>query len=248
MENIKAEILKATDLSQKRNEDEQAFLCRVVRAVAELDDKAWEGLSSGAQDWYNEAADNMNAKKDIDPMPEPKGEAEEKPATRRRSAPADEPKDEPKSKSKEEKPADPVKGDMVKLTTKRGEEFEGEILELDEDEVVLKVDGEEEAFRQSKIESIVVIGGGKSKAKDEPKSKAKEEKAEEKPKTKRVPGAKPVTQRMREVICENDEWTKEQVSAQLKKEGLEFRDATLDIMFTDTMKTITTLKEMKRFK
>ena len=37
--------------------------------------------------------------------------------------------DEAESKAKEEKAADPAKGDTVKLTTKRGEDFEGEILE-----------------------------------------------------------------------------------------------------------------------
>lgn len=255
--NVNAEILKAADVQPKRNEDRQVFLQRVVRAVADLDDKAWEGLSSDAQDWYNEAADQMNAKKTITEMPGFEDEAkeetkkEEAAPARRRGA---EPKEEAKAKEPEPELADPKVGDTVKLKTKRGEEFEGKVTEIDEDEIVLDVDGEDEAFRRSKVESISIVGGKKAeKPKAEPKEDAKKEDAPkaDKPKReppKRDPSKKPVTQRMRELICENDEADKAEISKMLKDEGLEFRDATLDIMFTDTQKTIQTLKDLKRFK
>lgn len=92
----------------------------------------------------------------------------------------------------------------------------------------------------------------KAKAKPAPAAKAKPAPAaEEKPKkTDEAPTPRKtgVTQLMRETICKNDRATKEEIAEILREGKIEFRDSTLDIMYSDTMKTIEALRELKKLK
>lgn len=55
--------------------------------------------------------------------------------------------------------AEPQVGDMVSLTTKRNITVTGEVVELDDDVVVLKIGDEEVEYSRSRVASIVVEGG-----------------------------------------------------------------------------------------
>jgi hypothetical protein len=68
--NVYDELTGALKLSQKKGEDDQAHLRKLVEKVNELSDKEWEGLSRKAQAWVNSAVDAVEAQEDI---PEPAG-------------------------------------------------------------------------------------------------------------------------------------------------------------------------------
>ena len=177
MSKIKSELIEVTGVKEKRGEDEQDFLDRMVVSVSELSDQDWDGLSEDAQAWFNDAAEAKNKKKDItgfpeekpartsrtskaDPEPEP-----EKPARGRRAAKAEpEPEDKPargrRAAAKEEpelEEYEPEVGDFVTITTKRGKASTGEVVEVDDDLIVI-IDAEDDAeleFSRSKVESVV---------------------------------------------------------------------------------------------
>lgn len=271
---IREELIKATAMKQGNQED-QVFLTKLVRAVSNLGDAEWEALTEPAQDWFDSAADAIEKKTAIPAFPD-----EGKPS-RRRAVAEDAPAAEEKAAAKpaaEEKTAPDYQlsvGDIVALSTKRGGEFEGEVMEFDDTNVVIKVDGDEETLRRSSVTSIRLVsaraevkkGGGKPKpaAKveepaEEPEDKADEPVAEEKPKT-RTRAAPPaeakeevkaepvkksgsVTQKMRVIICENPDASKEELDKLCQKAGLEYRKSTMDIMYSDTIATIRCLRDL----
>ena len=153
MSKIKKSLEAATEVTQKAKEDTQDYLKRLVRAVSDLDDAGWESLTPEAQDWFNEAADLLNKKKDMPSFPDAKDEA---PKTRTRAT--------------KEAPADELAvGDDVTVTTKRNKTAAGKIIEIDEATLVLQVGDEEVEYQRDRLESIV-----KAIAKDEaPKSRRK---------------------------------------------------------------------------
>lgn len=151
LKKVRKEILAAVGLERDKGEEEQTFLARVVKAVTKLPDPKWEALSVEAQDWQNDNIDRLNDKKkppilgfgddeqdDDDAPPARRG--------RREAAEAAEP----------EGPVDPEAGDTVTLTLSNGEKVKGEVIEIDEKNVVLEVDGEEEVYRRSKVAVIKV--------------------------------------------------------------------------------------------
>jgi ribosome maturation factor RimP len=316
MSKIQAELLKATDLSTKRGEDRQDFLARLMKGVADLNDKQWDGLSQEAQDWFNDAADAKNAKAktlpdfpDLESAEEPE---EEKKPSRRGAA-------------KEEAPAKPKVGVVAKITTKRGKTSTGTIVEIDDEVVVIKHgDGNEEEFDRARVESIEVAGGGKEEAQDEPaepsfkvgstvtvvtkrgktytgkivemddellvldvdgkdeelsrdriesikaaggssktadkdepkssrrgaakaddKDDAKDE--GEKKRSTNAPGVS-VGTRIKEIIADDLEATEADIAKILKKEGIEFRENTLKLNYVDCHKFIEILKKKKLIK
>lgn len=332
MSKIQAELAEATELKKKATESEQDFKKRIVRAVSDLDDAEWEKLSEPAQNWFNEAADLLNQKKDLPDFPDA-----EKPAGRTRAKKdADEAPAKGKAKDEDEASADPAVGDVVTITTKRGKVSEGKVVEIDDTTLVVETDGEEVEFDRGRLESVVVkadekpatksrrksaedeeeqapavaepaVGDqivaitGKGKevkgkvieleddlivvddgtdelelvpsklksltiVKDEAPAKGKRKSADadeapaagkgkakdEDPKPKRATakenGGVSATGRMRELICEDPNLSKEDLSKQLKKEGLQFRDNTLDLVYADVQKIISILKGMKKLK
>lgn len=146
-------------------------------------------------------------------------------------------------------PAEPKVGATVVLVTKRGKEFTGKIVEIDADVIVLDVDGKEEEFDQDRVASVTVkaekaekAAGRRGAAKDEAKEEDKSEK-------KRASnGGVSVGGRIREIMCEDVGIEEEEVAKILKKEGLEFRDTSLKMIYKDTSAVFALLKAAKKLK
>lgn len=151
------------------------------------------------------------------------------------------------AKEEEANPAEPHVGAEVKLTTKRGKQVEGEIVELTADEIVLKTDDGEEDFRMDRVETIKVLKPAKG-AKASSKASEKEEKEEKGDKGEKAPRAKnaegvSIGQRIKELIADNLDAGEEEIGKLLKKEKIEFKDNTLKLNYAETHKTISVLKE-----
>lgn len=162
MSKIQQHIESTLDLKAKRGEERQDYLERVVKEINAASDDDYNALGKGdvgkdALEWFDSACDAVEAKKDIPDFPDLPKE-EEKTTSRRRSS----------SKDEDDKPAvtaEPKVGDKVKAVTKRGKAIEGKLVEIDDEVVVIEVDGEDEELQRSRLESLEVVGG-KSKAKD----------------------------------------------------------------------------------
>lgn len=158
MSAIKKALVAATGIEAKRGEDDEDFKVRLIKAVADLDDKSWDKLSTEAQDWFNDAADAYKSKKALPPFgdekEEKKEEKKEEPYTRRRRSSDD---DDEKTAKKEEKPAKPKVGDLVSFKTKRGKEVKGvEVIEITDEFIAVKEDGEEVEYDLEKITNLTV--------------------------------------------------------------------------------------------
>lgn len=166
MSKIQKELSAATEVTKKRGQDDQEFLKALAKGTSDLDDAAWNKLSTEAQDWFNEAADAMNKKQAIPGFPDAeKEEKAEGPAPRRRGA------------AKEEDPAEPKVGDQVKIVTKRKKTVEGKIVEIDKDIVVVEADGEEVEIARDRIDTMEVAtaeakSSRRKAADDEPEAPA----------------------------------------------------------------------------
>jgi hypothetical protein len=154
-----------------------------------------------------------------------------------------------------EEPATPEVGDTVHAVTARGKEITGNISEMDGDDLVLiDATGEVHELSIPKLKSITVKVKNAGAAVEQPKpSKAerKEEPATIVTKTKitaKDNGGVSATQRMRELICSDLDMKKEAVSAKLKAEGLEFKQATLDLTYSDSHRLISILRDLKKIK
>lgn len=309
MSKIQAELSEATGVKPKRGEDRADFIAALMIAVAKLSDEDWAALSKPAQNWYNDAADAKNAKKEPEDFPDLEKEAKEEKPTRRRAADAD---DEPKATT--------VKvGMQATVLTKRGKTSTGEVVEVDDKMIVLKVDGEELEFDRERLESITVVNDGKGQAADEPEDfkpkvgmevevenargkifkgeiveldkdllvlktddgeeelnrdriktikpiggkKAKEEpeassrrasagddKGSDDGAKKRSSNAEGVSigTRIKELICDDMEASEADIGKALKKEGIEFKENTLKLNYSDTHKLLDILKANKKLK
>ena len=87
---IENELLAATGVKKEAVADATEYRVALMRAIAKLDDKGWDGLSPAAQDWYNDAATARKDKKDIPDFPDEVADA----PTRTRKAAAAEPEAE----------------------------------------------------------------------------------------------------------------------------------------------------------
>jgi small nuclear ribonucleoprotein (snRNP)-like protein len=242
------ELLEATKVKKDKDASEQEHLGKICREVANLSDKDWEGLSSEAQNWYNDAADAMNERKDIAtpegfevPVEEPA------PTTRRRASVAE-----------EEPTADyePKVGDKVKIVTSRDKEVSGKVVEVDDKILVIDDGAEEVEYNRERLKSVDLAeepssGRRRAAAEEEPEKEDKKEEPAERP--KRTPptrnaGGVSATQRMRELVCENLDWSMDDVAKALKKENFEFKESTLSIMYSDCKKTIECLQKYHTIK
>jgi hypothetical protein len=78
MSAIEQELIEATGFTPRRNyPDRQDYLAAVARAVDQLQDVDFEGLSAEAADWFNAAARALSNKKTIADFPDADPEAEE---------------------------------------------------------------------------------------------------------------------------------------------------------------------------
>lgn len=116
---IQKELEVATGVKINKDEDVQGYMARVVSAVADLPEEAWNKLSETAQGWYNDAAEAVNNKKPIagfdseDTSAETTTADEESPTPKKKekapkAAKADK-KKEPVKAAAEKKPAKPAK-------------------------------------------------------------------------------------------------------------------------------------------
>lgn len=315
MSNIQKKLADATEIepSKRANETitDQAYLMRLALGVQKLGDDDWNKLDSAAQDWFNKAADAIEAKRDIPAFPDmPQAEAQ---ATRRRGAAA-EPAATPFT-SKDAKKGDTVVvttkrgrtiqgrvvqadaqglvleddegrdveldhdkievitlaggnaaapvvpdvaevGDTVQVTTKRGKVVMGNIKELtDKDIVLVDAAGEIHEFDLDRLDGGITVkvkaaAGGRAPAKTEPAAKTTPVAEAAKPPraSTAANGGVSVTGRIRELIADDLTSTKEAISAQMKKEGLEFKQATLDLTYGDMHKIIGVLRDRKVIK
>jgi small nuclear ribonucleoprotein (snRNP)-like protein len=166
-------------------------------------------------------------------------DTDEEPAPRRRRA-AEEPA-EPAA------PPEPEVGDTVEVRTKRGKLAVGNIVEIDDEALIIKTAaGEEEEFDKARVESITVkVKNAKAAPKAE---KGPDPEPSGRKTTKEDNGGVAVTTRAREVMCDDLTATKEDVMKQLKKEGLEFKENTINLIYSDVQKLVRMLRERKLMK
>ena len=154
---VKEKVLGIAKIAPKRGEAEQEFLKRVVAIITEVNDADWKALGQDAQEWFNEAVDALNDNKEVAPFPE------EKPAAPARA-----------SRTKKEEPVQEeagsdVVGAEVKVTTARGKEIIGTIVEIDADSMVVKDDeGEEHEFDRTRVKSVEFLNQGGTEESAEP--------------------------------------------------------------------------------
>ena len=161
-----------------------------------------------------------------------------------------------KKADKDDEPAAPVEpkvGDTVEVTNADGEIFKGELLELDEKNIVIEVKGEEEVFRRAKVKSFSKAAGKASaKADDDEKPatrKGKGDETEDKPartraSAKSAGGESDVTKAWKLMAEHVPGATFEEMVKLVAKEGLEVKDNTLRIKFDDITKHHALFKSM----
>jgi len=141
--------------------------------------------------------------------------------------------------------------------TKRGKEYVGKIVEMDDEVLVLKTDGGEEELARDRVETIKLVGGkaekeepkasGRRSSKAEDKGGDDDKGGDEKAKRSSNNGVS-VGTRIKEIIADDIEATEADVAKILKKEGLEFRENTLKLNYVDCHKFLDVLKAKKLLK
>lgn len=172
MSKIKAELIKATELSTKRGESDADQKVRLLHAVSELDDDGWNGLSAEAQTWFNDSTDAVNGKKPPLAFPdEPKEDVKEDKKPARRGA----------AKEEEAETPEPAVDDEVTIVTKRGKTANGKVVEISDDLIVI-LDGKEEVeYPRDRIESITV------KVEEKPARSSRKKAEDDEPEKKEEP-------------------------------------------------------------
>jgi hypothetical protein len=261
---IVEELVAVCDIDgQGKKETRQDFLQRVVEETAQLEEADWDGLSKAAQEWYNAAVDANNGADDI---PDP-DEVKAKPAARRGATKKEE--EEPEDAGEEIEFDDLEVGMKVTIATKKSE-VTGMVTAVDGEEEVVTVtdeDDEESEIGAARIKTITCLERPKKKAagkkapakkaepeddpedEDEPAAKKPADKAAEKEKPPRAknPGVS-ITSKIRDMVCEDDSLTQEEIGKALTKEGLNWNPSTLQLQYTEVQRTIKALRELGRIK
>lgn len=154
----------------------------------------------------------------------------------------------------QEEDAGPEVGDEVSFTTTRGKKVTGTISEITEDTIVL---GKDDDYDMSRIDGdikIVKKGGGGSTKAPEPEGRgrrssggSREADDENKGRSSNPKGVS-VGGRIRELLAEDLDMSKDKIEAKMKKEGIEFREATLNILYRDNQNFIRLLREAGHIK
>ena len=153
-------------------------------------------------------------------------------------------------------PEVPEVGDTVEVLTKRGKKIVANITEISDKDIVLTDSaGEIHEFDRDRLESIVVKvknagkGSASGKAGTKPEAAKKDEPAAKSTRTTAAAnGGVSITTRIRELVADRLDAKKDDIAAILKKEGLEFKQATLDLTFSDMHKIVGILREKKLLK
>lgn len=162
----------------------------------------------------------------------------------------------------EDSPGEPQVGDTVRIVNKRGKVIEGEIEEIDGDELIIKTSSGIEEVKQDRIEELKILGGKKSEKEEKPEastrrsrttpkdSKEEKEGKDEKPARSSNRAGVSVGGRIREIMCEkgNEDITLEEVDKQLRKEKIEFRDTSSRMIYKDVKHVLELLAASKRLK
>jgi hypothetical protein len=83
---IETTLREATGIKPKSSEDTQEYYKRLIAAVQELPEDAWEKLDTKAQKWVNDGAKAANAKEEIDAFPDAEADEEDEVATKSKTA------------------------------------------------------------------------------------------------------------------------------------------------------------------
>jgi hypothetical protein len=135
---IQTTLREATGLKPKSGEDTQEFYKRLIAAVQELPEDAWEKLDTKSQKWVNEGAKAANAKEDIQDFPDAEANEEDEEVATKKTKTAKKGGDKPATKKvaaddkTEKKPAvkkeaKPEKEAKKAPATKRGSGLESTI-------------------------------------------------------------------------------------------------------------------------
>lgn len=167
--------------------------------------------------------------------------------------------------------AEPEVGDEVELTNSRGKTFTGTITEMDDEDITIETADGPEDFRRARVETIKVLkkgkaGGGKGKASKEeepekPPRGGKEEKGgkgkagdegAEKTRTRSTDGV-PIGTKIKQAIADNPQADEKEIAAILKKAGVEVKENTLGLNYTECHKLLKELHardllNIKKFK
>lgn len=161
---IEKEIAEATGVKPGRG-SRNDYLLSLCKAVAGLDDKAWNALSSDAQDWYDEAIKVVNAGAK-EPCPDFKD-----------AAPAEEPRGRSRTRVREEDepeagPYAPKVGDRVNITTARGKNYDDvEVIEvIDKEDILAFKDGDKEIEVSLSKSTVVPASSGDNPPEEEPEA------------------------------------------------------------------------------
>lgn len=166
---ILAAVIKACDIEdQKKGEDRQDFLARVIKTINGLKDKDYDALPEEVLDWYEAAADVIDANKKNkknDNIPDfPDLEAEEEDPGRRRRRGSD---DEKGTKATSDPSAIKLKTEVT-VTKKNGRQVTGKLVEREKDCIVLEVDGKDKEIDLDDIETIAQVNDKGAASADEP--------------------------------------------------------------------------------
>lgn len=147
----------------------------------------------------------------------------------------------------------PDVGDEVEFTTKRGKKVSGVISELTEETIVIGKDDDYEMDRIDGDIKIIKKGKGGGSEKPEPESRRRSSssdsgKEDEGKGRSSNPKGTSVGGRIRELLADDLGMSKDDVSKKMKKEGIEFRDSTLNILYRDTTNFISLLREAGHLK
>jgi hypothetical protein len=139
---IETTLREATGIKPKSSEDTQEYYKRLIAAVQELPEDAWEKLDTKAQKWVNDGAKAANAKEEIEAFPDAAADeeddevatksktakksgdkatadkADKKPATKKAADDKTEKKPAAKKEAKAEKTVKKAKGSGLESTIK----------------------------------------------------------------------------------------------------------------------------------
>lgn len=237
MSAIQKEVVKLLDVDvPKKAADRPDFLLAVVRGIGKLPDEQWNNMSAEVQNWYNEAVDLKNAKKDLVDFPD--FQAEEDPAPRRRSAASDD-KDEPAAGTRVEvKEKDLKEGMVINLVTLRGKEDTGHVIEVVKGVLAIRRgNGEEIEYDLERVDKMYTLAAAKEEA--EEGGRRRRSSADDEPEDPVKVGAVVtlVTARGKEVSGEIVELTKDLIVLKEGKEEVEYP--------RDRVKSVTVFKADK---
>lgn len=232
MDKIEKELTKALGdkFAAKKGEDRQKYLARLVRAINDADESVWTALSEDAQQWVNDAVDQIKAKKPI--------------ADFGKAAEDDDEDDEPKGKkSKESDEDDSDDEDDEKPKGKKSKD-EDEDDEDEDDE-----DDEPKDKKKSKKgkDDEEDDDDEKPKGKDKKKSKKSDDDdddEDDKPKKKKKAGKEGTSRALMRLIVKHPAWKKPELMEKLKSMGYApLTDSTLQVFRAITLRVLHEVQE-----